>query len=355
MADQRERKRKRAGSAKRDQKHQEGGNWTSITLPEGLKLWQPKAGQSYRVDIIPFEAGEGNPHADPGEWYYERTYYRHAGIGPDNGLYCCLSRTFRKPCPICEYRANLSNDPDANEEAEKMIKDLAPKERQLFLILDHKNTEDGVQLWEFSYHNFGKLLDFDRRDAEEDEDYIKNFDDERGGAALRISFSEEKFGGRPFAKAQSIKFTPRPNGLDSELLGHGICLDKLLKEMPYDELKAIFLQTGGSSDDKPQQGETQQPESRQWKTAEECGIRRMDEVVYNGEICMVSRVSPDGTSLTLIDPDDEVIKAVASADVTKAEDVKEPIPQAPTEQVADAVDSSSKDAEPDWDEDWDND
>ena len=351
MANQRERKRKRAGSERRDQKHRAGGDWTTIAIPEGVKLYKPKEG-TQRIDIVPYEVGEGNEYADPGEWYYERTYFRHAGIGPENGMYLCLAKNFHKPCPICEHRGLLASDPNVDKETEKYIKDLAPKERQLWLVLDHAAMDDGVQLWEVSHFCFGALFEEGRRDAEEDEDYIRNFDDEEAGATLKVRFKDEAGPGFKFLKASAVEFKPRPKGLDSKWIKHGVCLDSLLKEMDYDELKAIFLQTGGPAEE----SSTEESKEDDSPTADSCGISRLDEVVYAGEICTVSRISKDGTSLTLIDSNDELIKAVAPNEVTKAEDAKEEIPkQAPVEQVAAAVDSGVKDDDDDFDEDWDDD
>jgi hypothetical protein len=249
MARESRSERRRAGSSQRDSKHRAGGDWTTLSIPEGIEIFQPKEG-TVRFDIVPFEAGKGNPYAKPGEWYYERTFYTHGRVGPNNESYVCLAKTAGKPCPICEYRAKLAFDPD--EGNEKLIKSLKPKERQLFLIHVVKRDDDGgnkVMLYESSFHTFGKLLDKKRQDAEEDEPHISNFDDEKAGSTLKVSYSEEDAGGYTFLEAYSIEFKPRPNGLDSELLDHGICLDDVVKLLPYDELKRLFLQDGGKDKD----------------------------------------------------------------------------------------------------------
>jgi len=240
--------RQRAGSSQRDAKHRAGGDWTTLTIPDGIEIFSPKEG-TVRFDIVTFEVGKNNPYAKPGEWYYERTYYTHSRVGPNNESYVCLAKTAGKPCPICEYRAKLASDPD--EGNEKLIKSLKPKERQLFLIHVVKRDEDSgkVMLYESSFHTFGKLLDKKRQDAEEDEPHISNFDDEKAGATLKVSYSEEDAGGYTFLDAYSIEFKPRPNGLDSELMDHGICLDDVVKLLPYDELKRLFLQEPTKDDD----------------------------------------------------------------------------------------------------------
>jgi hypothetical protein len=247
---ERRQERKRAGSGGRDAKHRIGGEWTTITVPEGTDIWKPKAG-AYKIDIVPYEVGEGNPYAQPGTWYYERTFYVHRSVGPNNESHVCLAKTFGKPCPICEYRAKLARDPDTDE---KEMRDLKPKERQLWLVFDRNEPEKGVQLWEFSFHCFGKLLDMRRQEAESDEPHVANFDDPEAGAILKISFAEKDAGGYSFLEVYSIDFRPRANGLDDDLLNHGVCLDSLIKEMPYDKLKSLFLQVNEEDEEDEEDG-----------------------------------------------------------------------------------------------------
>ncbi len=260
------REARRAGSKKRDAQHRGGGEWTTLTIPDGVDIWQPKKG-SHRIDIVPFVAGKGNPYAAVGELYYERTYYIHRGIGPNNDSYICLAKTFDKPCPICEYRAKRAADPEADD---KELKALKPKERQLWLVHD-RSDEGKVKLWEFSHFLFGELLDMQRRDAEDDERHIAEFDDPDSGSQLKVSFSEEAFDGNSFLKAYNIDFRERKEGLPGGLLDHGICLDDLLKEVPYNQLNAIFHQVekaGEVEDDEPvEDDDDKEEEPKKKKTA----------------------------------------------------------------------------------------
>lgn len=327
------RDRRRASSSKRDAQHRVGGDWTSLTLPDGVEIWQPKEG-SHRLDIVPYEVGQGNPYAEKGEWYYERTYFAHRQIGPNNETYVCPAKTAGLPCPVCDHRAKLARDPDSDE---KMIDALKPKERQLWLIYDHKDKDKGVQLWDFSHWNFGRLLDRTRKDADEDEMHITDFDDPDAGSSLKVSFSEEKGGGYTYLEAYSINFKPRPNGLDEEILGHGLCLDDMLKVLPYDELKAKLFQTeeededeDDDADEKPSpKKQTRKPKPKPKVDEDEDDDDEDDEpapkpkkkkepvaddfdleegqMVKHGKhgICEIVRISGDGTSLTLEDEEDE--------------------------------------------------
>ncbi len=333
--------RRRAGSARRDSEHRVGGEWTTIALPDGIDVFQPKEG-TVKVDVVPYEVGEGNPFASPGEWYYERTFWVHGGVGPNNESYVCPAKTAKRPCPICEHRAALVKRGGDDDQEE--IKALRPKERQLWLLSPLEDGERRVVLWETSFHTFGKLLDKRRSDADDDEDHIVEFDDFKRGATLKLSFSSEDIGaGRPWLKVYNIDFKPRPSGLPEELLEHGICLDKLIKLLPYEELQRVFegiedipagapKKTSASCsddwDDEPPPSkpaakkapERQEPppkkEQPKPKTAAEAGVAKGSMVRSRKfGLCEVLKISPDGTSLTLLDQDDETHKSVGLDEV----------------------------------------
>jgi len=250
----RERDRKRAGSERRDALHRaSGGEFYTVEIPEGMSIFQPKAGV-YKIDVVPYEVGEGNPYAAKGYWYYERTFWLHRGVGVNNESVICMAKTFGKPCAVCDYRAKMAKDPNTDE---ALIASLKPKERQLWLVYDHGEPDKGVQLWESSYHTFGRLLERRRRGADEDEGYIRNFDDWEAGATLRVMFAEEDAGGYTYLNATSIEFKPRPKGLPEELLNHGVCLDSLLKEVDYARVKRLLMQAEGAEEDEA--GETDEP------------------------------------------------------------------------------------------------
>jgi hypothetical protein len=56
-------------------------------------------------------------------YYFERTYWVHKGVGPDQRWYVCPKQTLHKPCPVCEYQQELKDDPEANPD---LIKSLTP-------------------------------------------------------------------------------------------------------------------------------------------------------------------------------------------------------------------------------------
>ncbi len=388
MATRREsrRDRKRAGSASRDAKHRLGGDWTTLRIPDGVDLFQPKEG-SVRFDIVPYIVGEGNPYAEKGEEYYERTYYQHDNVGVNKERYVCPNKTSGLPCPICEMRANMQRDPDSNE---KIARSLKPKERQLFLV-HVVGDEDGlaVKLYESSFHTFGKLLDKRRQDAEKDEPHISDFDDPEAGATLKVNYQETNAEGFKFTDAYSIDFKARPKGLDPELLEHGYCLDDMIVILSYDELKAKFLQEGGGMSDSDEEEDDPKPKKKgkapvkdvekeaeeAWgddgedddddedksNPAEEAGLKEGMTVRHRKSgICKILRISSDGTSLTLEDEDGEKIRAVDPKDVRIEEEKKKetPVKKAPPKKAdkpkkEDKEEESDEDADDDWgDEDF---
>ena len=194
------------------------------------------------LDFLPYEVGKGNPFADPGSFHYERTFWVHKGIGPDGRAYCCpreMSRG-RLPCPICEKRQELRDDPNADE---KLIDALKPKRRQLFKIIDTNNRSKGVQVWDFSYHMFGELL-VEYLTDENNAEKLKDWCEFEGGMSLRLGTKEKKFNGRPYYEVTRIEFEDRRRDYDpNKMLTEGPCLDDCFRVLPYDDLKKVFLQT----------------------------------------------------------------------------------------------------------------
>jgi len=222
----RSRKRKPV-SARRWREESRGGS-NYLRLPEGLKTFSGKPG-TYRLDFMSYIAGKGNPRAEPGEPYFERTFFVHQGIGPNQDWHLCSARTFKKPCPVCEYRAKMSADPDAEED---LIKKLAPKERQLWLVKDLMNDPDSVLLWEVSYHLFGKYLRVKINNSDEEDGYDL-FADPTEGLTMRLALQQSDRG--KWSDVGDIEFRARKRQYDPEIIEEMPCLDELLVETPYDE------------------------------------------------------------------------------------------------------------------------
>ena len=252
MARGKKRKKSRAAEAarRRAEKHQTGYENTVLNLPEGVEMFALKAAGTKRIDIIPFIAGKGNPWADKGTEHYERTFWVHRGIGINQNSYVCPAKTAGKKCPICEHLAKLARDPNADED---LIKSLAPRERQLFNVIDLSNKDKGIQIWDVSFHLFGKQLDARIRNQDDDDGYDQ-FCELEDGLTLKLGVEEKSFSGFSFYAVETIDFKPRKQDYDADLVNEAPVLDDLLKILRYEELKAVFLQlepNNSNDDDEP--------------------------------------------------------------------------------------------------------
>lgn len=359
---------------------------TNISIPDGVEMFKVDKAGSYRLDIIPYEAGEGNPEAEPGDLHFERTFFIHRDIGANQDAYICPAKTSGEPCPICEYRNKLDKDPDSDPDA---IKALLPKKRQLWNVFDHDEPDKGVQLWEVSYHLFGKDL-YDRIKHSDEEDGYEFFADPDDGMTIKAAFEKKSLGGNTFYDVVSIDFKPRKRPLDDDLLDAAICLDDLPIIREYDDLKAIFLQQDDSDEDdapkksrgkgkakgkgrrkarkpEPEEDEDEppfddddddddeddEPPKRKRKAkgkgkrgpknephADEFGLEVGMEVTHDGEDCTIVKISKDGTSLTLEDDDGDHVRGVGPEEVTIVESDDEP------DDEPDADDEDDEDDEP---------
>lgn len=240
------RREKRVVSAKkRLSTHTSGFERTTLRLPDGVSFWTPKDPGTYRIEILPYKVTR-NPYFEEGGYAFERTYWMHRNIGPENNSYVCLAKELGKKCPVCEHRSKLAQDPNGDEE---VIKALAPKQRQLFNVYDHKQPDKGVQVWEVSYHLFGKYLDNKIKNADpEDQERYEQFANEEDGLTLRVTASQESTGSTNFLDFGDIEFKERKETLDPELFDQAVCLDDCIKTLDYNELKKILLQLDDDED-----------------------------------------------------------------------------------------------------------
>lgn len=253
-------KRKPISAKRRVAEHKTGFASKAIRTPDGMQRFKLKAEGIKRLDIMPYTVGDAierfqHTYAEAGDGYYERTFFIHRNIGADKDSYICPAKTFGKPCPICEHRASLMQDGDADEE---LIRSLSPSQRQLWYVVDLADKDKGVQLWDMSFHNFGKQLDKEIQNADEDEPYDM-FADPEEGYTLKLGVDEESIGRTTFYSVGTVGFKPRKAAIDEDLYEDLEPLEDLVLEVEYDDLKAIFLQVEDSSDEDDDDGDKDKP------------------------------------------------------------------------------------------------
>lgn len=258
-----EKQYKYASAKDRATNHVSGGDRTCVKAPEGVGYFTLKKAGVYRIDIASYVVGKGNKFADEGNLHFERTFYTHRGIGPGGkDTYVCNQQTFGKKCPICDFVGVQRRNPSANPTA---LKELAPKERQLFLVMDHAEKEKGWQLWDISYHLFGKLLDAKIKNQDDGDDYDM-FAHMSAGRSLKLEVTEKPYPqGKPFYAVEGIEFKARKPGeqYSDKAVENLPCLDDCLIETPYAKLKEIFMMANEApeDDDKDEDDDTEEDDS----------------------------------------------------------------------------------------------
>lgn len=228
---------------KRIEEHEKGWTPTAFRVPEGMPLFKFKKEGTYRLTILGYIVSDGNPFADPGEFHYERTYYTHPDIGPEQQTYVCLQKTFGEPCPQCQAAAILQRQGGTDKDT---INALRPKERQFWLLIDHAEREKGVQLMECAHYGkgtgFGEMLDNKLDAADEDSPYQRFFHLGMDGMTLVVKTKSDSFLGRTFYKPSNMELEPRrPNeAVPETILEELPCLDDLIIKTEYDDFRELM-------------------------------------------------------------------------------------------------------------------
>jgi len=226
----------------RDREKQRKTGGRSFNLPSGVGYYDKKNAKavgdskvSY-LDIIPYTMSmEGMRHAGVGELWYECTFQSHY---INRRSFVCPGTRARK-CPVCDYVGELRKD--RTPENEKIIGELYARNRQAFNVIDVDNPEAGIQILEDSYGNFGKQLNKELAESENEHPEYAGFAELKGGFTLKIRWDEEKQGGgKTYLKAGRIDFIPRKKDYPESILEKVVDLDKALIVPSFEEINAAF-------------------------------------------------------------------------------------------------------------------
>lgn len=324
--------KKKSAARRRAEQHTTGFETTVLRVPEGVSFFDFKTGV-HRLEILPYRVKRGkdtqggNPFAEEGELFFERTFYIWRKIGADEKSYACLSKTFGKPDPIAEFKQQESRR-ELNADEAKYVKSLKPQERQIFLVVDREHLDKGIQILESSTFSFGALLYSRVNNSTEEEGWDLFFFPDADGMTLRITIEEVDGGGFTFNKATAIDFIPRKNPLPEKYVNHGYDLDDMIVETPYEKLKAIFDGVN-TSDDSKKSGKSKDPDDdfpaddppakkkeetkKEDKKSDVRVYQKGDKVRYEGKEYSVFKMNTETGMVTLMDKDDEPCKVDAAA------------------------------------------
>jgi hypothetical protein len=405
---------------------------TCIKLPEGkafAKLEGDRRGFC-DMDILDYEVGWGNPRADEGMLHFEREYWQHRipGLDGKSRPYICPLRTFEKIAKENGFRIRCASCEKMNSTAnQELAASLKPQLRHIFNIVKLGQKEKTVEILDQPHGSnkhpfFGQLLQNKMLAAEEYENFSTHTKGE-GGKTLHVQVIEDSFeGGNKFQKPVNIEMIPRKEDYDddfaSELVVLEDCLmvtrprgleDKSLSEFTQEDWDACYEEMGmllngvGVPKKKEENGEEDEGSNdRTWKeygederkkeekeedeeedeapakngngkrliTAKEKGLKVGMMVTHKkyGDLCKITNISKDGTSLTIEDDDDgDEHKAIGVAEVTKTpvkEDMDEeeekpkagkktPVPDDEDDDMDDEDEDEDEEDDDNWDDESD--
>ena len=228
------------------------GGSDTLKIKGDMSFFKPKKGKNELI-IVPSEMGPGKnlEEIKEDEPWFRLQILKHFRVGPEDKAVIC-PRTVGKRCPICEHRAALLAQGRSNDDAE--VRDLTPKKREVYYVIDLLD-DDKLKLFEYSYHNFGKKLEEEIREADDDSLAV-NFADPENGAILVVRMGESSMGKNKFLEATRIDFEERGKAekkLVAEAMEQVTPFSELPIIMSYKDLRALFYdiedEDAGDSDE----------------------------------------------------------------------------------------------------------
>lgn len=210
-------------------------DWDKVGGWKKERMYKPKAGMNH-IDFIPYVVSTDKHPQRIKKGYpdYILDLFVHRFVGASKSTFVCLEKMYGKPCPICEHRESLRNDPDVTDDD---IKKLYPKRRCWYNVinLDLPEKEQEVQIFEESHFLFeAKFLDVIN---------VKNefsFWDIEEGKSIEFMATEKKSPQGSHMDYSQFFFEKRPPYNES-VYDEAYKLDELLYIPTYDEVKAAFL------------------------------------------------------------------------------------------------------------------
>lgn len=196
-------------------------------------FFSPKAGESYRINIIPYEIKTKNHpsvlsgNKQIGEIDYSYCVKTHRRVGPA-GLSIVCPKQFGKACPICEQ---FELTKDAN---------LKAKERYFYNVEDIKD-KGKVKIFE----TYGGKSSFETQlinRASADVDFGGGVVDflSADGQGVQFTAIKDSFNGTSYTSFSVDKFFDRGGELPDEVYQNGVSFDEVVNIMSYDEILGLM-------------------------------------------------------------------------------------------------------------------
>ncbi len=227
----------------------QGGSDT-LRMKDGVSFYKPSKGKN-EIIIVPFVMG---PHKNMEEVPAEEIWFRfqilkHFRVGPEDKSVIC-PRTIGKRCPICEHRAALISQGKGTDDPE--VRDLTAKKRELYYVLDLAD-DNKLKVYECSYHVFGRRLEEEIREAEDDS-VVANFAHPENGAIVSVRMTEASVGKTKFLEASRFDFDKRDEA-ENKLVARAMedlpSFGDLIVVKSYGDLKTLFYDLDSDEENEP--------------------------------------------------------------------------------------------------------
>lgn len=206
----------------------------------GTIFWKCGEGE-HLLDIIPYLCGKFDPDKSlkPGDDTYVLILWVHYGVGVNQDAFICPAKNYGKPCPICEDRERIRKEEGFDEE---LVKSLTPKKRSIYNIVVYDNDKEsakGVQVWDVAHWFMERLITPLAKAPSRGTKTVPfiPFADPNEGKS--ISF-ERKGTGANNTSFLGHKFVDRDYALGDDILGLARCLDDLISQPSYEELRSAY-------------------------------------------------------------------------------------------------------------------
>jgi hypothetical protein len=218
--------------------------WQDLKDKDGdkveVKFFKPVEGKN-RINIIPYRI-KTKQHplvragsSGVGDLDYVMDFWQHPAIGSAQENIVCPKKTFGKPCPICDLRA------EAKAKGNKEDQDaLRPKRRVVYNVIDVNKPERGLQVFDVSHYLFEKELIEEARASGEDGDIVDFADIEVGKVVLFRGSMESIGKGNDYLEFKGFKFIDRDEPLDDSVIDSAVSFDEIMRVHSADEIDKIL-------------------------------------------------------------------------------------------------------------------
>jgi hypothetical protein len=212
-----------------------------LRFPEGAKLYQLGKSGLYEWNIIPYIAGKNakliHQDCEPGDVHYEFTYWRHAGVGPEEKMVTCL-KMFGERCPLCERHAEFRKNNDMRDkETQKIADAMKAKSRTVFILqeTDPRRRQAEMELFEYSSHGFAVQLNDMLDHPKAKERGWNRFFHLKGGMTVEAKMEPSEVS-KDWLQCSTVTFSPRDKDLPESYLDDAPCLDEMLVRLTREQI-----------------------------------------------------------------------------------------------------------------------